>query len=75
MKTNIKSVIFTSFLSATVFAGEANPTKQEIEERLRTKDSYEYNLMGTRLLRPIDDGLLKLLAAQPEKSRDHDYIF
>ena len=74
MKTKIKSVIITSFLSAAVFGGETNPTKQEIEERLKTKNSYEYNLMGKRLLRPIDDGLLKLLAAQPEKSRDHDYI-
>ena len=74
MNTITKLIILTSLVTSSLYGGENNPTKQKIEAMIREKDSPEYNLMGEKFLRPIDDGLLKLLAAHPEQSSDHDYI-
>ena len=41
---------------------------------LRKKGDYEYNLVGKRLLRPIDDALLKRLLEHPEENDQHDYV-
>ena len=71
--------LFIHLLSAAVFtslaaAAEGDPAKQDLAALLGKKGSYEYNLVGKRLLRPIDDALLKRLAAQPEETGEHDYI-
>lgn len=66
--------ILTAFVAGSVFGGEENPTKQELEAMLGKKGSYEYNLVGKRLLRPIDEALLKRLVVNPEESGEHDYI-
>lgn len=48
--------------------------KVELTAMLGKKGSYEYNLVGRRLLRPIDDELLKQLVANPKASGDHGFI-
>ena len=55
-------------------AAEGNPSRQEIEAMLGKKGSYEYNLVGKRLLRPIDEALLKRLLEDPEGNLKEDYI-
>ena len=65
MNTITKLVILASLVASSLFGGEDNPTKQEIEAMLRKKESYEYNLVGEKLLRPLDEALLKRIVATP----------
>lgn len=75
MKSIVKLLLF-SFLACLVSCAvdEGHAKKREIEAMLRKKDSYAYNLVGERLLRPIDDALLKRLLEHPEENDQHDYV-
>jgi hypothetical protein len=74
MSTVTKPVVLAALVAGSVFAGEKNPTKQELEAMLGKKESYEYNLVGKRLLRPVDETLLKHLVEKPEEAGKHDYV-
>ena len=75
MKSIVK-LLLLSFLACLVSCAvdEGHAKKREIEAMLRKKDSYAYNLVGERLLRPIDDALLKRLLEHPEENDQHDYV-
>ena len=64
--------ILACLVSCVVDEGQAK--KREIEAMLRKKDSYAYNLVGERLLRPIDEALLNRLLEHPEENDQHDYV-
>lgn len=74
----IKSITQLLVLSALVFQVSCTVNlggdSRGIEARLKEKGSYEYNLVGRRMLRPIDEELLKRLVAHPEETVDHDFI-
>ena len=74
MNNIAKLVILTSLVASSLFGGENSITKQGIEAMLSKKGSYEYNLAGRRILRPIDDALLRRLVANPDETREHDFI-
>jgi len=74
MNTVTQLIVLAALVAGSVFAGEKNPTKQELEAMLGKKGSYEYNLVGRRLLRPVDETLLKRLVEKPEESGEHDYV-
>lgn len=73
MKTTVKLLIVSALLLQVPVVAEESKTKMEIEAMLGKKDSYEYRLVGKRLLRPIDDALLKRLVEHPEETGEHDY--
>lgn len=72
----MKTVI--SVLSAIVLqvpcGAEEGGKPVDVVAMMSVEKSYEHNLVGKRLLRPIDDELLKRLMAQPEESENHDNI-
>jgi hypothetical protein len=75
MKCIVK-LLLLSFLACLVSCAvdEGHAKKREIEAMLRKEGEYEYNLVGKRLLRPIDDALLKRLLEHPEENDQHDYV-
>jgi hypothetical protein len=73
MKTIIKFLVFSALLLQVPAIAEESNAKMEIEAMLRNVDSYEYRLVGARLLRPIDDALLKQLVVNPEETSEHDF--
>ena len=73
MKALLSSLLIPILACVPAFAGEGKPTIEQIEANLRKKGEYEYNLVGRRLLRPIDEVLFKRLAEHPEENADHDY--
>lgn len=74
MKSLIIPLILAALVSGMASSAEGNPSKQDIEAMLGKKGSYEYNLVGKRLLRPIDEALLKRLMEDPEGNEKEDYI-
>jgi hypothetical protein len=74
MKTIFILFLVSTFAFQGTCGADETPTKQEFERMLSKKGSYEYLLVGRRLLRPIDDALLKRLAANPDESSEHDYV-
>lgn len=74
MKTIVKLLVLSALVFQVSCAVNESRSSKEIEAKLREKGSYEYNLVGKRLSRPIDEELLKRLVAHPEESGDHDFI-
>jgi hypothetical protein len=74
MKTIVKLLVLSALGFQVSCAVNESKNSMEIGAKLREKGSYEYNLVGKRLLRPIDEELLKRLVAQPEETGDHDSI-
>jgi hypothetical protein len=74
MKTVFIPLILAVLISGIASAAEGNPSKQDIGAMLEKEGSYEHNLVGRRLLRPIDETLLKRLVEQPEETGNHGYI-
>lgn len=73
MKTTVILLILFALVFQLPSGAEESDTKMGIEAMLRKEGSYEYNLVGKRLLRPIDDALLKRLVAHPEETGEHDF--
>jgi hypothetical protein len=73
MKTIVKLLILSALVFQVSCVANESKNKMEIEAMLREKGSYEYNLVGKRLLRPIDEALLKRLVAHPDETGDHDF--
>lgn len=76
IRKHIAKFVIFSILACLVscVVDEGHAKKREIEAMLRKEGEYEYNLVGKRLLRPIDDALLKRLLEHPEENDQHDYV-
>ncbi len=73
MKTTFSLLILSALAVQFPIGAEESDKRMELHAMLSKKGTYEYNLVGRRLLRPIDDVLLKRLAASPDESSEHDY--
>lgn len=74
MKTIVNLSILAALALVVAPGAEENAAKQEIKGMFSKEGSYEYNLVGRRLLHPIDEALLKRLVSHPEETSEHDYV-
>lgn len=72
----ILSILLVSTFGIHSGVGEIERANEapDIETSLTTQGSYEFNIVGRRLMRPIDPQLMRHLARHPEEIPENDYI-